>query len=273
MFDTRKLNLHRFNSITKYPSILTMHKLDNKGNSSDVFDVRVQSDKDYYLTEKIDGTNSRIILLPDNKYMLGSREELLTASGDIIYNPVLGIVDTLRPYAEHILENINLLNPNKDQVIVIYGETFGGHTHKNAVAYTGDQSKTAFRMFDVQLLSLDKLDELNSLDDTRVATWREHNNQNWLTVEALQKLSTLLDIPHVPYLKVVKGADIETTPSKVYAWLNEHLPSTLVKLDAAGQGFPEGIIARTADRKSILKIRNANYKRIAEPVYTSTPTL
>lgn len=54
------------------------------------------------LTEKVDGTNSRIIVLPDGSYLIGSREELLYARGDLIGNPALGIVDALRDVAENL---------------------------------------------------------------------------------------------------------------------------------------------------------------------------
>jgi len=55
---------------------------------------------DYVLvTEKVDGCNGRIIILPDG-YLIGSREELLHASGDLIFNSDCGIVETLRPVAD-----------------------------------------------------------------------------------------------------------------------------------------------------------------------------
>ncbi|MFI7515873.1 hypothetical protein ACIBVK_20520 [Micromonospora echinofusca] len=54
------------------------------------------------LTEKVDGTNARIVGLPGGAYLIGSREELLYARGDLIGNPALGIVDALRDVAERL---------------------------------------------------------------------------------------------------------------------------------------------------------------------------
>lgn len=273
MFKTENIDLKKFNILTKYPSILTMHKLDNRGNASNVLDVNIDQEKTYYLTEKIDGTNSRIILFPDNRYIIGSREELLTADGDLIYNSNLGVVDTLRPYANKIKNCLNTLDLQQNNILVLYGETFGGHTHKNAVAYSGDQSKTDFRLFDVQRLSISKLNELLLKDEVRIATWREHNNQDWLSVDELKSLGMILNLPVVPYLTTIKGSDIPTNPYEVYSWLSKNIPESQVKLDEQAQGFPEGIIARTIDRSSILKIRNANYKKLISIAPNNSPEI
>lgn len=71
--------------MTKYPSILTYHKLGEKGKLLD--EVQVPFDQPAILAEKIDGVNSRIIIFPDGLYIIGSREELLYAKGDLIGNP------------------------------------------------------------------------------------------------------------------------------------------------------------------------------------------
>lgn len=274
MFKTEELDLKKFNILTKYPSIYTRHKLDNRGNSTSEVEVNTEPDTDYYLTEKIDGTNSRIIILPDKRYLIGSREELLTADGDLIYNTNLGIVDTLRPYLAKIKNNLSHLeHPESDIAFVIYGETFGGNTHKNSVAYSTNQKTLGFRMFDAQRIKIDLLHELLKKDEPRIATWREHNNQDWLTVKELQTLGSLLDIPVVPYVGVVKGKDIPTDPYQIEAWLNDNLPETKVKLDDTGKGYIEGLIARTATRFSILKIRHDNYKRLVAPVVQTSPEM
>lgn len=80
-FDVRAVDLGGLNSLTKYPSIPTYHSLDpSNGN---LLDDRVGFTAPVIGTEKIDGTNARIISLPDGSYLLGSREELLYAKGDL----------------------------------------------------------------------------------------------------------------------------------------------------------------------------------------------
>ena len=269
MIKTELLDLHKLNILTKYPSIYTRHSLDNKGQASNDIEVQVKDEDVYYLTEKIDGTNSRIIIFPDNRYVIGSREEFLTADNDLIRNNTLGITTTVLPYAEHIKQYIkehqDILH---DNIIVIYGETFGGHSHKNGIAYSGDRSRYAFRMFDIQRISIETLNSLLEKDETRIATWREHNNQNWFTFDELELMGSLLKIPTVPFIAKLKGTDIPKEPEKMLDWIKNILPETKEKLDATAKGFAEGIICRTSDRKTILKIRNANYKKFASPVNT-----
>lgn len=113
-FNVRTTNLKAINSMTKYPSIPTYHNLDPRDGG--LLDETVPFTGPVIGTEKIDGTNSRIILLPDGTYLLGSREELLYAQGDLIGNPALGIIDALRPIAD------NLANTENGQIVVHYLE-------------------------------------------------------------------------------------------------------------------------------------------------------
>src|SRR4051794_25742951 len=118
-FNVRAVDLGRLNSMTKYPSIPTYHPMGDRGVLGDEplrFEGRAIA------TEKVDGTNSRILLLPDGTYLIGSREELLYARGDLIGNPALGIVDAVRPVAERLVEEVRL-----PAIAAFYLETYGGN--------------------------------------------------------------------------------------------------------------------------------------------------
>ena len=93
-----RVDLRRLNSATKYPSIMTYHSLGEKGSLLD--EHMDMGDGELIFTEKVDGTNSRIVVAPGADYVLGSREELLHARGDLIFNPALGIVEAIRDVAE-----------------------------------------------------------------------------------------------------------------------------------------------------------------------------
>lgn len=93
-------DLRAINSLTKYPSILTYHALGDRGRVSDRVQVDFGTDP-VLVTEKIDGTNARIICR-DGDYLIGSREELLHARGDRVHNPAMGIVDAMRPIADRM---------------------------------------------------------------------------------------------------------------------------------------------------------------------------
>src|SRR5262249_26329407 len=92
-FETRAVDLVKLNSMTKYPSIPTYHLLGEKGA---LLDERVAFAGRVLGSEKVDGTNGRVIFLPDGCWIVGSREELLLARGDLIGNPALGIADALK---------------------------------------------------------------------------------------------------------------------------------------------------------------------------------
>src|SRR5436853_86817 len=78
-FDVRRADLGKLNSMTKYGSIPTYHEIGDRGMLQPervVLEGRVRG------TEKVDGTNSRVILLPtpgvgqgDSApgYLIGSR--------------------------------------------------------------------------------------------------------------------------------------------------------------------------------------------------------
>ncbi|WP_197999772.1 RNA ligase family protein [Gimesia chilikensis] len=131
MRSTRELDLTKLNSATKYPSIPTYHALGERGALlAETVDFNGEP---LIATEKVDGTNSRIILMPNGCYLIGSREELLHARGDLIHNPALGIVETLKPTADRIVETVST---PADVITVVYLETYGGKTTAAAKQYT-----------------------------------------------------------------------------------------------------------------------------------------
>ena len=67
-FDLTKIDLALLNSMTKYPSIPTYHTLDPKNGA--LSEPASAFEGDVIGTEKVDGTNSRIILTPDGRYLI-----------------------------------------------------------------------------------------------------------------------------------------------------------------------------------------------------------
>jgi len=80
MFQIRNADLRKLNSLTRYPSIPTDHVMGEKGRLTDELSEDF-SGEPVYATEKVDGTNSRIVFTPDGSYLIGSREEFLHAKG------------------------------------------------------------------------------------------------------------------------------------------------------------------------------------------------
>src|SRR3954468_7220706 len=110
------INLAKLNSLTKYPSIPTYHALGEKGRLSE--SVLVRFEGECIATEKIDGTNARLICTPEG-VLAGSREDLLWATGDLIHNPAMGIVAALRDHARSMASA-----PPPETLLVVYGEVY-----------------------------------------------------------------------------------------------------------------------------------------------------
>lgn len=245
-FDVRAVDLAALNSLTKYPSIPTYHELDPRNGG--LVERPVTFTGPVVGTEKVDGTNSRIIVLPDGSYLLGSREELLYAQGDLIGNPALGIVENLRPLAEA------LAGTPGDTVRVHYLELYGGRIGGQAKQYSA-RGATGWRLFDVAVL--DDLGERLTWTPQRISAWRESGGQTYLTEDELRAVG--LDL--TPRLFTVDATDLPATIEGMHGFLGEWLPRTLVALDESGQGDAEGVVLRTADRSVIAKARFQDYTR------------
>ncbi|WP_197363849.1 RNA ligase family protein, partial [Streptomyces clavuligerus] len=182
----RTVDLTALNSATKYPSIPTYHELDPRNGG--LLDTVTPFTGDVLLTEKIDGTNARIITFAGGDYVIGSREELLHARGDLIHNPALGIVETLRPLADRI-------TPPQNGIRVHYVEVYGGKVGSASRQYTGDQ-RLGHRLFDVATIPLDILEH----PLTAISTWRDNGGQHYHTEDELTLLAQTDTIATVPRL-------------------------------------------------------------------------
>lgn len=244
----REVNLAALNSATKYPSIPTYHHLDPKNGS--LTEERTAPPHGLVMwSEKIDGTNSRIIQAPSGDYLIGSREMLLYASGDLVHNPAEGIVDALRAIADR-------LTPPTDGVRVLYGETYGGKITGASKQYTGTR-KVGFRVFDAAHIPGEAL----TWPRERISSWRENGGQQYLTNAELSKLTDTEGLDLAPDLGTGSAADLPITIEDTHAFLTETLPTTLVALDDGAGRRPEGIVLRTPDRKWIAKARFTDYAR------------
>ncbi|MEU4626613.1 RNA ligase family protein [Actinoplanes sp. NPDC023801] len=245
-FDVRSVDLAALNSLTKYPSIPTYHALDPRNGG--LVEEPVTFAGPVIGTEKVDGTNSRVVVLPDGTYLLGSREEFLYAQGDLIGNPALGIVAALRPLAE------SLAGTPAGHIRVYYLELYGGRIGGQAKQYSA-RGAVGWRLFDVAVV--DDLDERLTWAPQRISAWREGGGQHWFTEEQLR--DTGLDL--TPRLFTVDAGSLPSTIEGMHGFLAERLPRTRVALDDSGLGGAEGVVLRTAGRSVIAKARFQDYTR------------
>lgn len=254
--DLNTINLAALNSATKYPQILTYHGLDPK-NGKLIEDQPTEYEDDVILTEKVDGTNARIVRFPDGDYVIGSREDLLYAKGDRILNQTQSIVPALKELADGLAGD-----PlgGTDWLTVFFLEVYGGRVSDASKQYTGSQT-LGYRMFDVAAVSLAVLER--PVD--QVSTWRKNGGQKFYNESALWRTSEAEGIPLVPRVGTVKAEVLPTSLEGMYQWLKDGLPTTGVALDDGAKGQAEGIVLRSKNRSVISKARFQDYRRILEP--------
>lgn len=246
------VDLDKLNSATKYPSILTYHALGERGMLKEeltTFDG-IGHDETIYLTEKVDGTNGRIVFLPGGDYFIGSREHLLYAKGDRVQNPAQNIVETLQPIAEQLCTDFFV------GVHTLYFEVYGGNIGGQARQYSGT-GRISCRLFDVSYASLSVLEEPREW----ISSWRDNGGQDWFSVDQLQNTFEEKNLPLVPYLETWTGLSMPVLVDETYETLLEEINETFVGLDDKAGGKPEGLVVRTWDRSRIAKIRFEDYAR------------
>ncbi|MFI5907422.1 RNA ligase family protein [Dactylosporangium sp. NPDC051541] len=247
-FDLRAADLRALNSPTKYPSIPTYHELDPRNGG--LLESATAFPGDVIATEKVDGTNSRLVLLPDGNYLIGSREELLYARGDLIGNPALGIVEQLRAVADR------LIAVHDGGIHVYCLELYGGKVGGAAKQYTKDSARFGWRLFDVVLL--ENWATALTWPQAQISAWREAGGQPYADEERLQDLAATARLELTP--RLFRADALPTSIEGMRELLTSRLPETLVGLDGT-RGRAEGIVFRTPDRKVIAKARFQDYAR------------
>jgi hypothetical protein len=243
----------KVNTLTKYPSILTLHKLGERGRLLDELTTPIEGEK-MYATEKIDGTNTRILIWGD-EYIVGARENLLHYKGDLFFDPSQGIVDTLKQFE---LSNwqMPIWTPN---LTVIYGEVYGGRVTGNSKWY--GQDKTAFRVFDV--VQLDDVDEILQMPIEKISLWREYETprgmvygQKFMTVQEMKWFCRGLEL--VPEVEFDLG---DMQHQTILDNLKKSVPETKAALSPKALKKTEGVVLRNQDRTKIVKVRFEDYER------------
>ncbi len=243
--DFRSIDLGKLNSATKYPSIPTYHELLGKGALGE---VQVTFGDDFSVSEKVDGTNCRIIVGGLNKYIVGSRNELLGYNHDLLHNDAQGVFGAV----EHVADYLSSKFGTGSGIHVYYGEVFGGKVGANAKQYSKNGA-VGFRLFDVVLFGAAFLETMGLMSPCQISTWREGGGQRFIS-KPLEEYG----IPTVPTL------DATAPPSghkECLEWLESTLPKTECALDDSGMGRPEGVVVRNADRTKIAKIRYQDLRR------------
>ncbi len=256
MFDLAALN-----SATKYPSIPTYHALNPKNGKLIEAEPTIFNDT-VYATEKVDGTNTRVIFLStedgEGDFYVGSREHLIHAKGDRVHNPQLDILRTVLPLIAEVRPTLPIPTGT---ALVLYMEVYGGKITGASKQYTADPGLSDARVFDAVRLPLDIL----ARPLPEISAWRENGGQDFLDEDDLMDL--LVD--HTPFkttplLNILTSGEMPLTLAGMQELLNNTALRTragIGEIDTATAGQAEGIVFRTTDRKQIAKARHTDYKR------------
>jgi len=137
----------------KYPKIETLFKRDEKFKVTD--EIRLpefENIKKWLITEKIDGTNIRIIYTPDDKLLIRGRTDKASI-------PTFLLEELQNIFTAEKIKSI-LDNPI-EQGLCLYGEGYGAKIQKGGGNYNKGNS---FRLFDVWIdgwwLEWDSIEEI-----------------------------------------------------------------------------------------------------------------
>jgi hypothetical protein len=251
-------DLDAINSATKYPSIPTFHTMDGRGKLTK--EHMAIPDEPLFCTEKLDGTNARIIIDPsDGDYLIGGRNELLCARGDRLGRDSNRILEATLVLASAAANKLAASSQSSGPV-VIYGEAYGGRIGRNWSTYTTDSAQVGFRVFDVQTWTAGMWYEWLHMDAETRSLRREQGGQPFVT-------ATHHEMAQLG-LKLVPTSPFDLDPNDSHAGIYSQLcamgttsQAVITEGVSARAQRPEGVVLRNADRSWIAKFRHADYAR------------
>jgi hypothetical protein len=222
--------------------------LGERGRLTNELTTTIEGEK-LYATEKIDGTNVRIICY-GSEYLIGAREFILHHSDDLYFDNAQGIVEGIK--------NLNIKIPYVEQFTVIYGEFYGGKTSANSKWY--GQEKNGFRVFDIAIYN-----DLSILDLSlpEISKWRETETSNGIIygqnfITRSQMETQFPDFQFAPLIEFDLG---DMSHNTVLSNLKKFIPTTNVALSTSALNKAEGVILRNEDRTKIVKVRFEDYEK------------
>lgn len=246
--------------LTKYPSIENYH-------SAGKLSCEFNQGEYVFITEKIDGTNVRLINLVRNgsvcDFFIGSRQEILYAQGDRNWISTLNIVDdiTEKNYLQ-ALKQVKVDQSAGEYLRVIYGELYGGSIGKFARQYSTDESKTEFRVFDMATIKVPPEFILGHPCDPLVT--RVYREANLRFVPIMNLSFQVPSLKMAPIVDCTEGFNIPKDPFETKGWLSKIIPVTQCDITLGAGMKPEGVVLRNSDRSKIAKVRFDDYRKIKE---------
>lgn len=253
-----KYGIEKLNTMTKYPSILTYHEL-NKGGVRDALTKPEEMPGDdglIIISEKVDGTNYRIVTTCDDWYV-GSRDRFTFAYGDRLCTDELAktVFDTAVNLSGEIGTWGNLT--------VVYGEVYGYKIQKPRYN-KGDDRTREFAIFDIWQMPLDQAREILEKPIDEIVAWREGNQQPWIRFKWLVNGIDTLGCDGVPPLTTCLFKELPKGAKETQEWLKKFKQSKACFDGDETHGVygqSEGVVIRTSTRNWIRKLRFEDYQK------------
>lgn len=253
-----RYGIEKLNTMTKYPSILTYHEL-NRGGVRDVLTKPEEmpgDDELIIISEKVDGTNYRIVTTCDDWY-IGSRDRFTAAYGDRLCTDELA--KTVFGTAANLSGEIDTWG----NLTVVYGEVYGWKIQKPRYN-KGDDRTREFAVFDIWQMPLDQAREILEKPIDEIVAWREGNQQPWFRYERLNDAVDVLVAEEVPLWTTITAGRLPKGAKETQEWLQKFknsMATFVVNQPHDMYGKAEGIVIRTADRSWIRKLRFEDYAK------------
>ena len=269
--------LRGLNSLTKFPSIPTLHAMGQRGKLGTALTVEgttVSSSwaSSWVTTEKVDGTNARALLFPDGSFLFGSREELLWYSEDVVHNPAGHVVETLQGTFEVMGTESEIVSEivlrDLSGLVALYFEVYGHAVGKAASQYAGASGLRDAVIIDAAFWPghswLRKVCD-ESLDE--IARDREAGGTPFLPWASVLSLAGSRSLGVAPELAAPPLGD--RSHESLLRHLGSMAPSRVL-IDPDAPGKPEGVVLRAThgnvDGTSPVvrvKLRREDYERAA----------
>lgn len=188
--------------------------------------------KTWHITEKIDGTNIRIILTEDGKVTVGGKTDNAQLQADLVKYLYEVFTPEKMKAAFWLPTEDGDIEPVK---AVLYGEGYGAGIQKGGIY----NKEKRFRLFDVLV-----------------------DDKHWLDWKNVEDVAQKLDIKTAPYLG-------EWTLDEIIKRVKEGIPSFVAQEESPNSTLvtAEGIVGRTIEplfdrrgRRIILKLKTSDFK-------------
>ena len=224
---------------------------------------KVPSKSDLIITEKIDGTNTRIIFFMNNgkvDYFIGSRQELVYAKDDRIFRD-----DNIAWLCNLLTDRVvDTMKWNFDSqpvaYVTIYGELYGNKITKGSKNYTSGNS-LGFRLFDVGIITTGQEEEIAGMNESDISNWRKRFGPNWINYNNLDSFAMDLYVERVPEIdNDLINRDLNGISTDDMYNVMSSFSASRATLDNDAIGKAEGIVLRNNDRSFIAKARFEDYE-------------